>query len=108
MPLQDKSRPDRKVKARKVIGMVNETGEQYCFDSIHDMADYFGIATQTAYNIVRRKQVFRGMIFRYDCEPVTFDADNIPDFYTIYQKGDAEHGSRTETENARGDHAANR
>jgi hypothetical protein len=65
MPLQDKSRSDRKVKARKVIGIVNETGEQLCFDSIHDMAECFGIVTQTAYNIIRRKQVFRGLTFRY-------------------------------------------
>jgi hypothetical protein len=65
MPLQDKSRSDRKVKARKVIGIVNETGEQFCFESIHDMAECFGIVTQTAYNIIRRKQVFRGLTFRY-------------------------------------------
>lgn len=65
MPLQDKSRPGRKVKARKVIGIVNETGEQLCFDSIHDMAECFGIVAQTAYNIIRRKQVFRGLTFRY-------------------------------------------
>lgn len=65
MPLQDKSRPDRKQKRRKVIGIVNETGEQYCFNSIHDMAEHFGIVTQTAYNIISRKQVFRGLTFRY-------------------------------------------
>lgn len=95
MPLQDKSRSDRKVKARKVIGIVNETGEQLCFDSIHDMAECFGIVTQTAYNIIRRKQIFRGMIFRYDYEPVTFDADNIPDFYTL---SETEQTNRNETE----------
>ena len=97
MPLQDKSRPDRKQKRRKVIGIVNETGEQYCFDSIHDMAEHFGIVTQTAYNIIRRKQVFRGMIFRYEYEPMTFDADNIPDFYTLSETERA-NTNRNETE----------
>lgn len=61
MPLQDKSRPDRKQKRRKVI--CTDTGQIY--DSASDMAEQLGIATQTVYNIIRRKQVFRGLTFRY-------------------------------------------
>ena len=61
MPLQDKSRPDRKQKRRKVI--CTDTGQIY--NSASDMAEQLGIATQTAYNIIRRKQVFRGLTFRY-------------------------------------------
>lgn len=61
MPLQDKSRPGRKVTARKIICIDTEQ----IFSDVHDMAEQLGIATQTAYNIIRRKQVFRGMTFRY-------------------------------------------
>lgn len=61
MPLQDKSRPDRKQKRRKVICI--DTGQIY--NSASDMAEQLGIATQTVYNIIRRKQVFRGLTFRY-------------------------------------------
>lgn len=60
MPLQDKSRPDRKVKARKII---SSTG--WIFDSIHDFAEEYDVTVQTAYNVIRRKQVFRGLTFRY-------------------------------------------
>jgi hypothetical protein len=102
MPLQDKSRPGRKVTARKII---SSTGR--IFDSAQQFAEEYDITVQTAYNIIRRKQVFRGMIFRYEHEPVTFDADSIPDFYTLYQKGGAEHGGRTEETNARGHNEEN-
>ena len=61
MPLQDKNRPGRKVTARKIICI--DTGQ--IFSNASDMAEQFGIATQTAYNIIRRKQVFHGMTFRY-------------------------------------------
>lgn len=61
MPLQDKSRPDRKVTARKIICI--DTGQ--IFANASDMAEQLGIATQTVYNIIRRKQVFRGLTFRY-------------------------------------------
>lgn len=61
MPLQDKSRPGRKVTARKIVCV--DTGQ--IFFDVHDMADQFGIASQTVYNIIRRKQVFRGMRFEY-------------------------------------------
>lgn len=61
MPLQDKNRPGRKVTARKIVCV--DTGQ--IFSDVHDMAEQFGIATQTAYNIIRRKQVFRGLTFRY-------------------------------------------
>ena len=61
MPLQDKSRPDRKQKRRKVI--CTDTGQIY--DSVSDMAEQLGIATQTVYNIIRRGQVYRGMRFQY-------------------------------------------
>lgn len=61
MPLQDKNRPGRKVTARKIICIDTEQ----IFSDVHDMAEQFGIATQTAYNIIRRKQVFRGLTFRY-------------------------------------------
>lgn len=60
MPLQDKSRPDRKVTARKII---SSTGR--IFDSAQHFAEEYDIAVQTAYNIIRRKQVFHGMTFRY-------------------------------------------
>ena len=60
MPLQDKSRPDRKVTARKII---SSTGR--IFDSAQHFAEEYDIAVQTAYNIIRRKQVFRGLTFRY-------------------------------------------
>ena len=61
MPLQDKNRSDRKVIARKIICI--DTGQ--IFANASDMAEQLGIATQTAYNIIRRKQVFRGLTFRY-------------------------------------------
>ena len=61
MPLQDKSRSDRKVIARKIV-CIN-TGQ--IFANASDMAEQLGIATQTVYNIIRRKQVFRGLTFRY-------------------------------------------
>lgn len=61
MPLQDKNRPGRKVTARKIICIDTEQ----IFANVSDMAEQFGIATQTAYNIIRRKQVFRGLTFRY-------------------------------------------
>ena len=60
MPLQDKNRPDRKVTARKI---VSSTGR--IFDSAQHFAEEYDIAVQTAYNIIRRKQVFRGLTFRY-------------------------------------------
>lgn len=60
MPLQDKSRPDRKVTARRII---SSTGR--IFDSAQHFAEEYDIAVQTAYNIIRRKQVFRGLTFRY-------------------------------------------
>lgn len=60
MPLQDKSRPDRKVTARKI---TSSTGQ--IFDSAQHFAEEYDIAVQTAYNIIRRKQVFRGLTFRY-------------------------------------------
>lgn len=61
MPLQDKNRPDRKVTARKIICI--DTGQ--IFANVSDMAEQLGIATQTAYNIIRRGQVYHGMTFRY-------------------------------------------
>ena len=61
MPLQDKNRPGRKVTARKIVCV--DTGQ--IFANASDMAEQLGIATQTAYNIIRRKQVFRGLTFRY-------------------------------------------
>lgn len=61
MPLQDKSRSDRKVTARKIVCI--DTGQ--IFANASDMAEQLGIATQTVYNIIRRKQVFRGLTFRY-------------------------------------------
>lgn len=61
MPLQDKSRSDRKVIARKIICI--DTGQ--IFANASDMAEQLGIATQTVYNIIRRKQVFHGLTFRY-------------------------------------------
>lgn len=60
MPLQDKNRPGRKVTARKII---SSTGR--IFDSAQHFAEEYDIAVQTAYNIIRRKQVFRGATFRY-------------------------------------------
>ena len=60
MPLQDKSRPGRKVTARKI---VSSTGR--IFDSAQHFAEEYDIAVQTAYNIIRRKQVFRGLTFMY-------------------------------------------
>lgn len=64
MPLQDKNRPGRKVTARKIVAYDSD-GNPLILDSVADMAEQFGIATQTAYNIIRRKQVFRGLTFRY-------------------------------------------
>lgn len=61
MPLQDKSRPGRKVTARKIICV--DTGQ--IFSDVHDMADQLGIATQTVYNIIRRGQTYRGNKYRY-------------------------------------------
>lgn len=61
MPLQDKNRMDRNVTARKIVCI--DTGQ--IFANASDMAEQLGIATQTVYNIIRRKQVFRGLTFRY-------------------------------------------
>ena len=85
MPLQDKSRPDRKQKRRKVI--CTDTGQIY--DSASDMAEQLGIATQTVYNIIRRGQTYRG------------------NKYCYAQEGGTEHGGRTEETNARGHNAEN-
>lgn len=60
MPLQDKNRPGRKVERRKVISSAGQI-----FDSAQGFAEEYDIAVQTAYNIIRRKQVFRGLTFRY-------------------------------------------
>lgn len=60
MPLQDKNRPGRKVIRRKII---SSTGR--IFECAQDFAEEYDIAVQTAYNIIRRKQVFHGMTFRY-------------------------------------------
>lgn len=60
MPLQDKNRPGRKVTARKII---SSTGR--IFDSAQHFAEEYDITVQTAYNIILRKQVFRGLTFRY-------------------------------------------
>ena len=88
MPLQDKNRPDRKVTARKVVSSAGRI-----FDSAQHFAEEYDIAVQTAYNIIRRKQVFRGMTFRY------LDSE---------QKGAIKNGGRTEETNARGHNAENR
>lgn len=61
MPLQDKNRPDRKVTTRKVICI--DTGQ--IFANASDMAEQLGIATQTAYNIIRRGQVYDGKRYVY-------------------------------------------
>lgn len=66
MPLQDKNRMDRKVTARKIVCI--DTGQ--IFANASDMAEQLGIVTQTVYNIISRKQVFRGLTFRY-----MFDAE---------------------------------
>ena len=85
MPLQDKSRSDRKVIARKIICI--DTGQ--IFANASDMAEQLGIATQTVYNIIRRGQVYRG------------------NKYCYAKEGGAEHGGRTEETNARGHNAEN-
>lgn len=87
MPLQDKSRPGRKVAARKII---SSTGR--IFYSAQHFAEEYDIAVQTAYNIIRRKQVFRGLTFRY---------------IESEQKGVVQNGGRTEETNARGHNAEN-
>jgi hypothetical protein len=86
MPLQDKSRSDRKVIARKIICI--DTGQ--IFANASDMAEQLGIATQTVYNIIRRGQTYRGNKYCY-----------------AQEGGAIDYGSRTETENTRGDHAEN-
>lgn len=85
MPLQDKSRPDRKQKRRKVI--CTDTGQIY--NSASDMAEQLGITVQEVYNIIRRGQTYRG------------------NKYCYAQEGGAEHGGRTEETNARGHNAEN-
>lgn len=67
MPLQDKSRSDRKVKARKVVA-YDSGGNPLILDSVTDMAEQLGIATQTAYNIIRRGQVYDGKRYVYEQE----------------------------------------
>lgn len=86
MPLQDKSRPDRKQKRRKVI--CTDTGQIY--DSASDMAEQLGIATQTVYNIIRRGQTYRGNKYCY-----------------AQEGGVTDYGGRTEETNARGHNAEN-
>jgi hypothetical protein len=86
MPLQDKSRPDRKQKRRKVICI--DTGQIY--NSASDMAEQLGITVQEVYNIIRRGQTYLGNKYCY-----------------AQEGGVTDYGSRTETENTRGDHAEN-
>lgn len=69
MPLQDKNRPGRKVTARKIICI--DTGQ--IFANASDMAEQLGIATQTAYNIIRRKRVFQGKRYVYAQEGGVID-----------------------------------
>ena len=87
MPLQDKSRPGRKVKARKIVCVDTEQ----IFSDVHDMAEQLGITTQTAYNIIRRGQVYDGKRYVY-----------------AQEGGVIEYGSRTEKTDARGHNAENR
>ena len=89
MPLQDKNRPDRKVTARKVVAYDSD-GNPLILDSVADMAEQLGIATQTAYNIIRRKQVFHGIRYVY-----------------AQEGGVTDYGGRTEETNARGYNAEN-
>lgn len=84
MPLQDKSRPDRKQKRRKVI--CTDTGQIY--DSVSDMAEQLGITVQEAYNIIRRGQTYRGNKYCYAKEG-----------------GVTDYGGRTEETNTRGHNA---
>jgi hypothetical protein len=86
MPLQDKNRPGRKVTARKII--CTDTGQ--IFANVSDMAEHLGIATQTAYNIIRRKQVYHGRCYVY-----------------AQEGGVTNYGGRTEETNARGHNAEN-
>lgn len=86
MPLQDKNRPGRKVTARKVICI--DTGQ--IFANVSDMADQLGITTQTAYNVIRRKQVFHGKRYVY-----------------AQEGGVTDYGGRSEETNARGHNAEN-
>lgn len=86
MPLQDKSRPGRKVTARKIICI--DTGQ--IFANASDMAEQLGIATQTVYNIIRRGQTYRGNKYCY-----------------AEEGGVTNHGGRTEETNARGHNAEN-
>lgn len=73
MPLQDKSRPDRKVTARKIIC----TDTEQIFNSASDMAEQLGITVQEVYNIIRRGQTYRG------------------NKYCYAQEGGAEHGTES-------------
>ena len=86
MPLQDKSRPGRKVTARKVICKDTEQ----IFANVSDMAEQLGIATQTAYNIIRRGQAYHGKRYVY-----------------AQEGGVTDYGGRTEKTNARGHNAEN-
>ena len=86
MPLQDKSRSDRKVIARKIICI--DTGQ--IFANASDMAEQLGIATQTVYNIIRRGQTYRGNKYCY-----------------AQEGGVTDYGGRTEETNARGHNAEN-
>lgn len=86
MPLQDKSRSDRKVTARKIVCI--DTGQ--IFANASDMAEQLGIDTPSVYNIIRRGQTYRGNKYCY-----------------AQEGGVTDYGGRTETENARGDHAEN-
>jgi hypothetical protein len=86
MPLQDKSRPDRKQKRRKVICI--DTGQIY--NSASDMAEQLGITVQEVYNIIRRGQTYRGNKYCYAMEG-----------------GVTDYGGRTEETNARGHNAEN-
>lgn len=86
MPLQDKSRPDRKQKRRKVI--CTDTGQIY--NSASDMAEQLGITVQEVYNIIRRKQKYHGRCYVY-----------------AQEGGVTDYGGRTEETNARGHNAEN-
>lgn len=86
MPLQDKNRPGRKVTARKVVCVDTEQ----IFANASDMAEQLGIATQTAYNIIRRNQVFQGKRYVY-----------------AQEGGVTDYGRRTEETNTRGHNAEN-
>lgn len=62
MPIQDKSRPDRKVKRRRIV--CEET--ERMFDDVFALADHLDRSVPYCYNIIKRHQPVNGQHYLWE------------------------------------------